>query len=85
MFNPTFTAFPTKVPNKIRVVAEGMLGTSEMVLPMTLDEFKAGMVRRMNGELIQNVFPKQTKEVREFLISGMSLNAQDRVFREDEG
>jgi hypothetical protein len=83
MFNPTYTAYPTKINDKIRVVADGFLGTTEMVLPMTLGQFTEGMEKRQRGALIQNAFPRLTPEQRDFLISGMSLDDQDKVFTED--
>jgi hypothetical protein len=66
------------------VEAEGFLGTTKMVLPLSLDEFKQGMAKWDGGEYIQNAFPTLSKVQREFLMTGMSAETQERVFAEPE-
>ena len=53
---------------------------STMDLDVTQDQIK----RWQSGELIQNVMPHLKPYEREFLISGMSKQEQEEMFREDE-
>lgn len=41
-----------------------------MVLSITEEEYVQGMIRRSNGELIQNVFPNMSTLEREFILTG---------------
>jgi hypothetical protein len=50
--------------------------TSKMDLPVTKEQIKAWQ----QGELIQNVMPHLSIVEREFLISGMSEEEQNRIF-----
>ena len=50
--------------------------TNTMELPVTENQLK----RHANGELIHNVMPHLDKFQREFIISGMSIETQKRIF-----
>lgn len=43
----------------------------------------AGFEAWQNGELVQNAFPELTAENREFLISGMCRDCQEKIFGEE--
>ncbi len=49
---------------------------STMDLPVTEDQLR----RHKNGELIQIVMPELNKHQREFIISGMSIETQEKIF-----
>lgn len=85
MLNPTYTAHPTTNPKQIRVTADGFLGKSEMVLPISLGTFAECWEKRVKGALVQDAFPMLNKSQREFLISGMNMEDQADVFGEEEG
>ncbi len=54
--------------------------TNTMELPVTENQLKS----HANGELIQNVMPHLDKFQREFIISGMSRETQERIFNAEE-
>ena len=54
--------------------------TNEMDLPVTKEQIKTWE----QGELIQNVMPHLNVVQREFLISGMSEEEQNRIFNNFE-
>jgi hypothetical protein len=80
MFNPKYTASETANKNMILVKAKGFLGESEMLIPLTPAEFKEGMQKCADGQMIQNVFPKLSSTQREFLISGLDEKQQKEIF-----
>lgn len=80
MFNPKYTAFETANKNTIMVKAKGFLGESEMIIPLTLDEFKYGMQKYADGQMIQNVYPGLSSTQREFLISGLDEKQQKEIY-----
>jgi hypothetical protein len=81
MMNPVLLAYPTSNPKQIRVTAEGFMGNSEMLLPISLDTFAECWEKRCKGAMIQDAFPMLKADEREFLISGMSIKAQKRFFK----
>jgi len=80
MLKTTFTPIPTEFPDKVLVVAEGFMGMTEMVLPISLETFNEGMEKRKNGALVQDAFPMLNTIQREFLITGMAEDDQENVF-----
>lgn len=84
-FHPRLDVYACKMPDKVRVVASGMLGTSEMVFPMSVSEFADRLSKWHEGALIQHAFDKSTPTQREFLLTGMSIGEQEDFFeREDD-
>ena len=82
-FRPSLSVRETKISDKIVVCADGMLGHTEMVLPMSREQFTECFTRWESGEMVQRAFPTLSPAQREFLLTGMSLDDQEEVFYED--
>jgi hypothetical protein len=64
----------------VTVEASGPFGQSDMVLPLTLEAFEAGMAKWDAGECVQDCF-KLNAVQREFLMTGMDSSTQKKIFR----
>jgi hypothetical protein len=71
-------------PKQTRVVANGFMGETEMVLPITVGQFAEGMTKWDGGDLIQRAFPTLNAGAREFLMTGLPAETQERVFAEPD-
>ena len=54
--------------------------TNVMNIPITKEQFERVEKRFETGELIQDIVPHLSPQEREFLISGMSEEEQDKMF-----
>ena len=57
---------------------------NEMEIPLTEEQYFAGMLLRERGELIQYAFPTLSPVQREFLMTGMSETEQNEFFSVEE-
>ena len=57
---------------------------TSMHLNIEYTEFVLGLQEWMHGALIQDVFPKASSEEREFIVSGLTPEAWDKIFGEKE-
>lgn len=58
---------------------------NEMEIPMSIGEYEKAFRRWKGGEMIQNVFPNLSPEVREFIMSGITPAEWAEMFgSEDE-
>jgi hypothetical protein len=84
MFNPTLTFVAHANADECRVKAKGFMGETEMVFPMSEDEF----IRRHNewkrGKTIQVAFGNLDATHREFIQTGMTPKDQESVFTPDD-
>jgi hypothetical protein len=55
-----------------------------MEIPLTEEQYFAGMLLRERGELIQYAFPTLSPVQREFLMTGMSETEQNEFFSVEE-
>lgn len=65
---------------KVKIIAEGPFGESEMVLPMTENDFELALGKWDAGELVQVAFPTLNASQREFLMTGMNPKQQKAIF-----
>ena len=79
MFRPTLTC-TGHGPVTCTVVADGMMGTTSMVMPMSVKEFNKAHAAWKAGALVQHAFPLLNAVQREFLLTGMEPSQQDVVF-----
>ena len=62
----------------------GSTEMSSMNLDIEYTEFVLGFQQWLRGALIQDVFPKASSEEREFIVSGLTPEAWDKIFGEEE-
>lgn len=68
----------------IQVEARSPFGTATMELPMSLSEFKTAVAKWDAGAMVQNAFPNLNATQREFLITGLSEEEQQKFFDTEE-
>lgn len=69
---------------KIARISLVSLRRNVMEIPLTEEQYLAGMRLREDGVLIQNAFPTLSPVQREFLMSGMSEAEQNEFFAGEE-
>ncbi len=81
---PVRTA-PAPVAGSIVVEATGgFRGDATRVLPLTVEDFLAGMDRwEVQGMCVQDAFPTLNAGQREFLMTGMTPKVWDKTFNGD--
>ena len=74
-------------PKGVLVTAVGINGRAEMVFPNVNLEYMraAAKAYREDGALIQTAFARLTSDEREFLMTGLTPDAWNALFSEDEG
>jgi hypothetical protein len=72
MYNPVILAYSTSDINQIRVVAQGFMGHTEMLLPISMGPFSQCWEKYAAGVYMQDAFPMLGVDQREFLISGIT-------------
>tara|TARA_R100000808_G_C2083809_1_gene106713 strand:+ start:146 stop:448 length:303 start_codon:yes stop_codon:yes gene_type:complete len=65
-------------------ITSGNYEQSSMNLDIEYAEFILGLQQWLRGALIQDVFPKASSEEREFIVSGLTPEAWNRIFGEEE-
>lgn len=86
MMNPQFLAYPTSNPKQIRVTAEGFMGNTEMLLPISIGTFADCWTKYVAGAYMQDAFNMLNAGEREFLISGITPAEFAKMYpEEDEG
>jgi hypothetical protein len=76
-----------EIPEKylIRRISPMSGKMNEMEIMLTSSQFKAILAwQRGEGPNIQEVLPYHTAEVREFIITGLSVEEQSQVFGEED-
>lgn len=58
--------------------------THEMDIPLTEEEYAAGLEKKENGFLIQDAFPTLNEDHREFLLTGITPEEWDATFPEED-
>ena len=79
------TALPLDNNTRCEVVATGFMGKTKMVLPLPLGQLQQGIDAWDRGEYVQIAFPTLNAVQREFLMTGISAEVQEKVFAEEEG
>lgn len=69
---------------KVKVTAEGFMGKTEMLLPLSLGQLQQGIEKWDAGAYVQDAFPTLNAVQREFLMTGLSDTEQERVFAHPE-
>jgi hypothetical protein len=69
---------------KIARISLVSLCRNVMEIPLTEEQYLAGMRLREDGVLIQNAFPTLSPVQREFLMTGMSEDEQAEFFAGEE-
>ncbi len=80
MLNPKLLAYRTSDDNSIRLTAEGFMGNTEMIIPISMELFKVCYERYVSGYTIQRAFPMLSKVHREFMMTGMTEQEQEQFF-----
>jgi len=65
-----------------RSIVSGKL--HEIDLPITEEQYEAGMTAMENGSMIQDAFPMLSEDHREFLLSGMTPEEWNETFPEED-
>ena len=65
-------------------ITSGNYEQSSMNLDIEYTEFVLGLQQWLRGALIQDVFPKANSEEREYIVSGLTPEAWDKIFGESE-
>jgi hypothetical protein len=83
MFKTTIIVQAIESDNGVIVEAENFFnGTSQMELNITLPEFvQCFEVWKVEGKKIQDAFPKLSVVEREFLLTGMTAEQQQKTFK----
>jgi hypothetical protein len=86
MFNATVRYVRPAGENAVEVTVIPFMAKTEkfMVLPMTESDFlECYRMWKDDGMLIQHAFPMLNEDQREFLLSGMTADEWDNLFKED--
>lgn len=86
MFNATLYDVRPAGENSVEVTVLPFMAKTEkfMVLPMNESEFlECYRMWKYDGMLIQQAFPMLNEDQREFLLTGMTADEWDNLFKED--
>jgi len=70
-------------PSKSEVTAEGFMGTTTMVLPLSLGQLQQGIEAWDGGAYVQDAFPTLNAGQREFLMTGITPVKFNKMFGPD--
>lgn len=70
----------------IKVTKRSLLSTKLhiMEIPLSEKEYIKGSKRMLQGEFIQDVFPKLSSDHREFLLTGITPEEWEKIYDGDE-